>query len=702
MEMLNHHCGVTRDARGVVHVAICNAGSLNILGSPVTDAVREGLQKLATDRSIRVMVLRGQSEKSMIGGADIKEMVKLDQASAEAFISRLRDLCEAVRAFPAPVIARMPGWCLGGGLEVAAACDFRIAAHDAHFGMPEVRVGIPSVIHAALLPRLIGWARARWLVMTAENIDAPTALAWGLVDKVAPEGGLDAAVEQLVQALLECGPEALRSQKALLRQWEELPLTESVNLSVISVRPIVPDRRADAADAGVRQPEAVGLPHSLLPSNEQISSEPRQFLMLDAVAFFAPHHMMVIILPTIAGSPAMAETADPVVIVSAVRSPLGRFMGELSPLPAHKLGSHVIAAALERAKLAPEKVDEVFMGCVLPAGQGQAPARQAARAAGLPDATGATTVNKVCGSGMKATMLAHDIIRAGSAEIVVSGGMESMSNAPYLLAKARGGYRAGHDRIIDHMMMDGLEDAYETGRSMGDFGEATAEAYQFTRKDQDAYAMETLSCARKAVEGGAFKAEIAPITLSEKAGLRIVANDEHPLKVDPAKIPGLKPAFRANGTITPAASSANADGAAALVLTTRSLADRNGLPALAEIKGHATHSQEPQWFTTAPIPAIRKLLDKVGWSAGDVDLFEINEAFAVVAMAAQRDLGIPREKLNINGGACALGHPIGATGARLIVTLLHALEAKNLKRGVAALCIGGGEATAIAVERLTH
>lgn len=398
----------------------------------------------------------------------------------------------------------------------------------------------------------------------------------------------------------------------------------------------------------------------------------------------------------------MAEASDPVVIVSAARTPLGRFMGDLSPLAAHKLGSHVIGAALERAKLAPEKVDEVFMGCVLPAGQGQAPARQAARSAGLPDATGATTVNKVCGSGMKATMLAHDIIRAGSAEIVVSGGMESMSNAPYLLAKARGGYRAGHDRIIDHMMMDGLEDAYETGRSMGDFGEATAEAYQFTRKDQDAYAMETLSRARKAVEGGAFKAEIAPITLTEKAGPRVIANDEHPLKVDPAKIPGLKPAFRTNGTITPAASSANADGAAALVLTKRSLADRNGLRAIAEIKGHATHSQEPQWFTTAPIPAIRKLLDKVGWSAGDVDLFEINEAFAVVAMAAQRDLGIPRDKLNINGGACALGHPIGATGARLIVTLLHALEANNLKRGVAALCIGGGEATAIAVERLAH
>jgi acetyl-CoA C-acetyltransferase len=393
--------------------------------------------------------------------------------------------------------------------------------------------------------------------------------------------------------------------------------------------------------------------------------------------------------------------SDPIVIVSAARTPLGRFLGELSPLPAHKLGSHVIGAALERAKLKPERIDEVFMGNVLSAGQRQAPARQAARGAGLPDATGATTVNKVCGSGMKATMLAHDIIKAGSAEIVISGGMESMTNAPYLLAKARGGYRAGHDRIIDHMMMDGLEDAYETGRSMGDFGEATAEAYQFTRKDQDAYAMETLSRARKAVESGAFKAEIAPITIAEKAGPKVITNDEHPLKVDPAKIPSLKPAFRPNGTITPAASSANADGAAALVLTRRSIAEREGLPVLAEIKGHSTHSQEPQWFTTAPIPAIRKLLDKVGWSASDVDLFEINEAFAVVAMAAQRDLGISRDRLNINGGACALGHPIGATGARLIVTLLHAMEAQNARRGIASLCIGGGEATAIAVERMT-
>lgn len=394
--------------------------------------------------------------------------------------------------------------------------------------------------------------------------------------------------------------------------------------------------------------------------------------------------------------------SDPVVILSAVRTPLGRFQGELASIAAPRLGAHVIAAAVDRAGLAPEQVDEVLMGCVLPAGQGQAPARQAARAAQLPDATGATTINKVCGSGMKATMLGHDLLTAGSAGIVIAGGMESMSNAPYLLAKARSGYRMGHDRIIDHMLMDGLEDAYESGRSMGDFGEATAEAYQFSRQDQDSYAMETLRRARAAVESGTFRAEIAPVTIQEKAGPRIVANDEHPLKVDPGKIPALKPAFRANGTITPAASSANADGAAALVLTRRSVAERSGRGPLAEIKGHATHSQEPQWFTTAPIPAIRKLLDKVGWRAGDVDLFEINEAFAVVAMAAARDLGIDRDRLNVNGGACALGHPIGATGARLIVTLLHALEARKLRRGIAALCIGGGEATAIAVERIAH
>ena len=301
---------------------------------------------------------------------------------------------------------------------------------------------------------------------------------------------------------------------------------------------------------------------------------------------------------------------------------------------------------------------------------------------------------------MKATMLAHDLINAGSADIVVSGGMESMSNAPYMLAKARGGYRAGHDRIFDHMMLDGLEDAYEPGRPMGDFGEVAVEAYQFTRADQDAYAVETLTRARKAIEDGSFKAEIAPVTIAAKGGDKIVENDEHPLKVSPEKIPTLKPAFRTDGTITAASASANADGAAALILTRRSIAEREGLPILAEIKAHATHSQEPAWYTTAPIPAIRKVLDKAGWRVGDVDLFEINEAFAVVAMAAAKELGIPRDKLNVNGGACALGHPIGATGARIIVTLLHALERQGAKRGIASLCIGGGEATAIAIERV--
>jgi acetyl-CoA C-acetyltransferase len=393
------------------------------------------------------------------------------------------------------------------------------------------------------------------------------------------------------------------------------------------------------------------------------------------------------------------SASDPVVLVSAARSPIGRFQGELAGLSAPALGSHVIRAALDRAGLDLDRVDEILMGCVLSAGQGQAPARQAARGAGLPDGTGATTINKVCGSGVKATMLAHDLILAGSANFVVSGGMESMSNAPYLLAKARSGYRAGHDRLLDHMMLDGLEDAYEGGRAMGDFGEATAEAYQFSRADQDAYAAETLIRARKAIGEGAFVKEIAPITIAARTGDLIVDTDENPLKVSPEKIPNLKPAFRPGGTITAASSSANADGAAALVLTRRSLAEQEGLPILAEIKAHSTHSQDPAWFTTAPIPAIRKLLDKVGWSVDDVDLFEINEAFAAVAMAAQRDLGIPRDSLNVNGGAWALGHPIGATGARLIVTLLHALERQGLTRGVACLCIGGGEATAIAVER---
>ena len=392
--------------------------------------------------------------------------------------------------------------------------------------------------------------------------------------------------------------------------------------------------------------------------------------------------------------------AESIVIVGAARTPMGSFQGDFASLAAHDLGGAAIKAAVQRAGIPADSVGEVLFGNCLMAGQGQAPARQAAFKGGLPKSAGAVTLSKMCGSGMKAAMFAHDMLLAGTYEIMVAGGMESMTNAPFLLLKGRAGYRMGHDKVYDHMMLDGLEDAYEAGRSMGDFGEATAEAYQFTRAAQDEYAMETLTRARKAVEGGTFKAEIVPLTVKEKAGPRTIGNDEIPMKVDPAKIPGLKPAFRANGTITPAASSANADGAAALVIARRALADREGLPALAEIKAHATHSQEPQWFTTAPIPAIRKVLDKAGWSVGDVDLFEINEAFAVVAMAAQRDLGIPRDKLNVNGGACALGHPIGATGARLIVTLLHALEAQNLKRGVAALCIGGGEATAVAVERI--
>jgi acetyl-CoA C-acetyltransferase len=395
----------------------------------------------------------------------------------------------------------------------------------------------------------------------------------------------------------------------------------------------------------------------------------------------------------------MTRDQDPIVIVSAVRTPLGRFLGDLAPVQATTLGAHVIRTALERANLALDRPDEVIMGCVLPAGQGQAPARQAARGAGLSDAVGATTINKVCGSGMKAAMLGHDLILASAADMVVAGGMESMSNAPYLLRKGRSGYRAGHDHIFDHMMLDGLEDAYEPGRAMGDFGEAAVDAYQFTRADQDAYAVESLTRARTAIENMSFVEEIAPLKVLVKGGEKIVDTDEHPLKVSPEKIPTLRPAFRADGTITAASASANADGAAALVLTRRSIAERDGLPILAEIKAHATHSQEPAWYTTAPIPAIRKLLDRAGWAVEDVDLFEINEAFAVVAMAASKDLGIPRDRLNVNGGACALGHPIGATGARLIVTLVHALEKQGLRRGVASLCIGGGEATAIAIER---
>ncbi len=395
----------------------------------------------------------------------------------------------------------------------------------------------------------------------------------------------------------------------------------------------------------------------------------------------------------------MSERKDPIVIAAAVRTPLGRFQGELAPLSGPRLGAAVIRAAVERAGIDGARIDEVLMGCVLPAGQGQAPARQAARGAGLPDATGATTVNKVCGSGMKAVMIGHDLIAAGSAELVVAGGMESMSNAPYLLSQARAGYRFGHAEIFDHAALDGLEDAYEKGRSMGTFGEDTAEAYQFTRAAQDAYAIETLERARRAIETGAFQAEIIPVSVPAKNAAVEISRDENPLKLSPEKIPSLKPAFRAGGTVTAASSSANADGAAALVLTKRSTADRLGLPVLATIVAQAGHAQEPRWFTTAPIPAIRKALERANWAVGDVDLFEINEAFAVVPMAAIRDLGLDRERVNVNGGACALGHPIGATGARIIVTLLHALERSGAERGIASLCIGGGEATAVAIER---
>jgi len=390
---------------------------------------------------------------------------------------------------------------------------------------------------------------------------------------------------------------------------------------------------------------------------------------------------------------------DPIVIASAIRTPLGRFGGALASVPGNELGATVIKEALARAGVAGEQVDEVLMGCVLPAGQGQAPARQAARKAGLPDHVGAVTVNKVCGSGMRATMLAHDMLRAGSAQIMVAGGMESMSGAPYLLPQMRFGHKAGHAKVLDHMMLDGLEDAYERDRAMGTFGEQCAEKYGFTRAEQDAYAIETLMRARKAIESGWFDPETIAVTPPAK-GAEPLARDENPHKVNPDKIPTLKAAFKQNGTITPASSSANADGAAALVLTRLSTAQENGLPVVATILGHAVHAQAPDWFTTAPIPAIRKLLDKVGWTINDVDLFEINEAFAAVPMAAMRDLNIGHDRLNIFGGACALGHPIGATGARIIVTLLNALKHSGGKRGIASLCIGGGEATAIAVERV--
>jgi acetyl-CoA C-acetyltransferase len=387
--------------------------------------------------------------------------------------------------------------------------------------------------------------------------------------------------------------------------------------------------------------------------------------------------------------------SDPVVIVGAKRTPMGAFQGALADLTAPTLGARAIEAAIAHANLPADDISEVIMGCVLPAGLGQAPARQAAIAAGIPRSAPATTVNKMCGSGMKSVMLAYDQIRAGSADIVIAGGMESMTNAPYLLEKARGGYRMGHGRVMDSMFLDGLEDAYDRGRLMGSFAEDTAEKLQFTRKQQDDFAVESLGRARAATQNGTFRGEIVAIS-----GKTDLADDETPTKVRPEKIPTLKPAFRPGGTVTAANSSSISDGAAALVLMRLSDAEHRGLAPLAAISGHSSHAQDPAWFTTAPIGAIEKLLGKLSWDRHEVDLFEINEAFAVVTMAAMRALDLPHEKVNVNGGACALGHPIGASGARILVTLLHALHARGLKRGVASLCIGGGEATALALERL--
>ncbi|NKK55191.1 acetyl-CoA C-acyltransferase [Rhizobium leguminosarum bv. viciae] len=390
---------------------------------------------------------------------------------------------------------------------------------------------------------------------------------------------------------------------------------------------------------------------------------------------------------------------DPIVIVGAARTPIGSFQGELKEATAPELGATAIRAALERSRVEAEAIEEVVFGCVLPAGQGQAPARQAAIHAGLPFATAASTVNKMCGSGMKAVMIVHDLIAAGSASVAVAGGMESMTNAPYLLDKARGGYRLGHGRVVDHMFLDGLEDAYDKGRLMGSFAEDCAEAYQFTREAQDNYAIASLTRAQKAIAEGCFDSEIAPVTVKSGKAEQVASRDEQPGKAKLDKIPTLKPAFREGGTVTAANSSSISDGAAALVLMRRSEAEHRGLKPLATILGHATHSQAPNLFATAPIGALQKLSDRTGLPLSEVDLFEINEAFAVVAMAAMRDLNLPHEKVNVHGGACALGHPIGASGARILVTLLAALERYDLKRGMAALCIGGGEATAVAIER---
>ncbi|WP_046158879.1 acetyl-CoA C-acyltransferase [Chromobacterium vaccinii] len=387
-----------------------------------------------------------------------------------------------------------------------------------------------------------------------------------------------------------------------------------------------------------------------------------------------------------------------IVIVGMARTAMGGFQGALSGLTASQLGAAAIRAAVERAGVAAGDVDEVIMGCVLPAGQGQAPARQAALGGGLPQATPCTTVNKMCGSGMKALMLAHDQLLAGNGVVVVAGGMESMSNAPYLMPKARGGLRLGHGEIKDHMFLDGLEDAYQKGTLMGVFAEQCAEKYGFSRQDQDEFAIASLTRAQQAINGGLFKDEIAAVTVPGRGGDTVVDTDEQPLKANLDKIPTLKPAFKKDGTVTPANSSSISDGGAALVLMTAAEAAKRGLKPIARIAGHSSHAHEPGWFTTAPVHAIEKLLTKTGWKAGEVDLYEINEAFAVVTMAAMHDLKLPHDKVNVHGGACALGHPIGASGARIVISLLSALKQRGGKRGVASLCIGGGEATALAIE----
>lgn len=393
-------------------------------------------------------------------------------------------------------------------------------------------------------------------------------------------------------------------------------------------------------------------------------------------------------------------SADPIVIVGAKRTPMGGFQGELSGLRAADLGAAAIRAAVAEAGVAGEDIEQGVMGCVLQAAQGQAPARQAVRYAGLPDSVSCTTLNKMCGSGMKAVMDAHDSLLVGSADIILAGGMESMTNAPYLLPKARGGMRIGHGQVLDHMMFDGLEDAYQPGRAMGVFAEATAQKYQFTREAQDAYAVESVKRAQNAINEGKFDAEIVPVTVKTRAGEVEISKDEQPLKAKLDKIPQLRPAFAKDGTVTAASSSSISDGAAALVLMRESTAKARGLTPLAKIVAHATHAHAPEWFTTAPVGAMEKVLKRAGWTKDDVDLFEINEAFAVVTMAAMHDLGLDHAKVNVHGGACALGHPIGASGARIIVTLLAALKQYNKIKGVASLCIGGGEATAVAIERL--